>query len=258
MRQSGLILLLPHGFDGTGPEHSSAKIERFLQLTDTNGIHSLYDTRNPIDHRKINMCVAQPTKPSNYFHILRRQMLRSYRKPLILISPKIGLKHSAYVANMSELTKDHKFSPIIVDNYNNDLSNLSQLKGIIFCSGQVYLEIKKYADALLKENKKVNFITVRVEELAPFPEKQILNLLSKKTGLNAETKFYWIQEESMNAGCFTYVAPHLRRIMRNCGISQNEVYYIGREAQVGANGCLEDHKKEAAKLSEEINKLISS
>jgi 2-oxoglutarate dehydrogenase complex dehydrogenase (E1) component-like enzyme len=255
MRQSGLILLLPHGFDGTGPEHSSAKIERFLQLTDTSGINPLYDSTKLPDHRKLNISVVQPTKPSNYFHLLRRQMLRKYRKPLIVIAPKIGLKHAAYTSNLSEFSLDSKFQPIVVDSYGNENNNsFNQLRGVIFCSGQIFLELKKHADALLKENKPVNFITIRIEEIAPFPEHEIMNKLNN---LSKEAKFHYVQEESMNVGAYTYVSPHLRRILRNLNMKDQEVYYIGREAQVGANGCVNDHKAESNQLSQDISNLFS-
>lgn len=258
MRQSGLILLLPHGFDGTGPEHSSAKIERFLQLTDSSGIDPLYDTAKLPDHRKLNICVVQPTKPSNYFHLLRRQMLRKFRKPMIVVAPKIGLKHAAYTSNLSEFSLDSKFQPIVVDSYgneNNTILNLSQLRGVIFCSGQIFIELKKHAEELIKQNKKVNYITIRIEEIAPFPEKEIMNKLNS---LSTDAKFYYIQEESMNVGAYTYASPHLRRILKNLNIKDKEVYYIGREAQVGANGCVNDHKSESNKLSQDIMNLFSN
>jgi probable 2-oxoglutarate dehydrogenase E1 component DHKTD1 len=248
MRQSGLTLLLPHGFDGTGPEHSSSKIERFLQLVDSNGINSLC---NEIpDHRRINMCVVQPTKPSNYFHLLRRQMLRSYRKPLIVATPKIGLKHSSYLSNIEEFTFEQTFKPIIINNMKEDMKNL---KGIIFCSGQIFMEINKQ----LQEQKSEKYINIRIEELAPFPENEIIEVVSKYSK-NKDLKFYWIQEESMNVGCFTYIVPHLRRILRKLDLNSREINYIGREAQPGANGCVNDHKNEVTLLNESIKNLISS
>jgi 2-oxoglutarate dehydrogenase complex dehydrogenase (E1) component-like enzyme len=231
---------------------SSSKIERFLQLTDTSGINTLYDSTKLPDHRKINFCVAQPTKPSNYFHLLRRQMMRGYRKPLVVATPKIGLKHSAYVSKIEEFTADKKFSPIIVDSFGNESP-----REIIFCSGQVFLEITKNIENYRKENNKVNHNIIRLEELAPFPELEIMEELQKKN-LSKDAKFYWIQEESMNMGCFSYVVPHLRRIMRNLGLKSNEVEYIGRDAQSGANGCVNDHKEESANLGEAIKNLIYS
>lgn len=201
------------------------------------------------------MCVAQPTKPSNYFHLLRRQMLRSYRKPLIVITPKIGLKHISYSSSIEEFLKDNKFTPIIVDKYNNDDVH-RDLNGVIFCSGQIFMELKNQADILIKEGKKVKYITVRIEELAPFPEKEILDVLNGN--LNSLAKFYWIQEESMNMGCYSYVAPFLRRIMSILKLKSSEISYIGRNSQVGANGCLIYHKLELNKLNSEIIKLLST
>jgi len=229
---------------------SSSKIERFLQLTDTNGIYELHDSTKLPDHRKINFCVAQPTKPSNYFHLLRRQVLRKYRKPLVVATPKIGLRHSAYISKMQEFTEDNKFSPIIVDSFGNDSPN-----NIIFCSGQIFLEINRIIETARKENRKINHNLIRLEELAPFPEIEIMKELNNKN-LPKDTKFYWIQEESMNMGCFYYVIPHLKRIMRNLGLNINDVIYIGRDAQSGANGCLNDHKSESVKISEAIMNIL--
>jgi len=182
-------------------------------------------------------------------------MIRGYRKPLVVATPKIGLKHSAYVSNVEEFSSDHKFLPIIVDNFGNQ--SIGQSQGVIFCSGQIFLEISKQIENFKKETNKVNFTLIRIEELAPFPEKEIMDII-KKNNFSKDTKFYWIQEESMNMGCFTYSAPHLRRIMKNLGLKENEVVYIGRDAQCGANGCLDDHKQETAKLIEKIKNLISS
>ena len=122
-------------------------------------------------------------------------MMRSYRKPLIIATPKIGLKHSAYICKTDELSIYHKFSPILVDYYGNSEADFSKLKGVLFCSGQIFLEINKNAEAYEKETSKVcKFITIRIEELAPFPENYILEKLSKLSG-NKECKFYWIRKK---------------------------------------------------------------
>lgn len=114
LRQSGLVLLLPHGFDGSGPEHSTCHIERFLQNVNSN----VYDGSRPHAHRElsslnINYTVAQPTMPSNYFHILRRQMLRDFRKPLVLAAPKIGLKHPMALSSIQDFEEHECFNPVI-------------------------------------------------------------------------------------------------------------------------------------------------
>ena len=214
-------------------------------MTDTNGINSLYNDELP-DHRKINFCVVQPTTPANYFHVLRRQMLRNYRKPLVVITPKIGLRHPAYVSNIEEFSLEYKFKPIIYNNSENT-------KKVLFCTGQVYLEINKHIESYTKENGQNDVKLIRIEELAPFPEKEILESLKD---ISKDSKFYWIQEESMNVGAYSYTYPHLRRIMRKLKLNNNEVEYIGREAQCAANGCVEDHKKEVIQLNSNIKKVV--
>jgi len=143
-----------------------------LQLVNANGID--VNNKDVLDHRHINMSVANLTTPANYFHILRRQMVRNYRKPLIIAAPKIGLKHAAYISSIDELSKG-KFKPIIVDEYCNDKN---KLKGVIFCSGQIFMEIKKQIETYEKEtNSKCNLNLIRIEEIAPFPENEITNYL---------------------------------------------------------------------------------
>ena len=248
MRQSGLVMLLPHGYDHTGPEHTSSHIERFLQLVNANGID--VNNKDVLDHRHINMSVANLTTPANYFHILRRQMVRKYRKPLIIAAPKIGLKHAAYTSSIDELSKG-KFKPIIVDEYCNDKN---KLKGVIFCSGQIFMEIKKQIETYEKEtNSKCNLNLIRIEEIAPFPEDEITNYLQMMN--NSKLKFYWVQEENSNFGSFTFVTPHLRRIMKKLQLESSEVIYVGRSADVAANGCSSDSVKELNKLSSEIKSL---
>jgi 2-oxoglutarate dehydrogenase complex dehydrogenase (E1) component-like enzyme len=127
------------------------------------------------------MVVTQPTRPANYFHLLRRQMLRNYRKPLVVITPKIGLKHAAYTSKLEDFS-ENKFTPIIIDNY---ASSLSKTKSVIFCSGQIFIEINKSIEARLKEtNIKPEITVIRIEEVAPFPEQQIMNYLGKDNTLN--------------------------------------------------------------------------
>jgi 2-oxoglutarate dehydrogenase complex dehydrogenase (E1) component-like enzyme len=143
-------------------------------MVDTNGIHPYYPLDTLPDHRLINMVIAQPTKPSNYFHILRRQMLRQYRKPLVVITPKIGLKHAAYVSKFEDLGQDSKFQPIVIDNYSADIS---KTKSVIFCSGQIFIEINK---AIKESTTKSDVTVMRIEEIAPFPERHIMDFFKGK------------------------------------------------------------------------------
>lgn len=160
-----------------------------MQLTDTNGINSLYPVEKLPDHRNINFCVAQPTKPSNYFHILRRQMLRNYRKPLVIITPKIGLRSPLYVSKFEEFGENYKFKPIIVDDYVKDNEKVQK---VIFCSGQIFMEINKQTENLIKQSK-ANHILIRIEEIAPFPEQEIMNQLNN---LNKEAKVIKINKNN--------------------------------------------------------------
>lgn len=136
MRQSGLVLLLPHGFDGAGPEHSTCHIERFLQNTNSN----VYDDADAtqLDGRNVNFIVAQPTLPANFFHLLRRQMLRDYRKPLIVAAPKIGLKHPKAVSDFDDFDTGSKFHPVIVQDYGSPQYGNQK---VVLCSGKVAFDL---------------------------------------------------------------------------------------------------------------------
>lgn len=259
MRQSSLTLLLPHGFDGTGPEHSSSKIERFLQLIDSNCILQNQKIKNKennpennddYDHRKINFCIAQPTTPANYFHLLRRQMLREYRKPLVVFTPKIGLRSPHYISLISDFGPMRKFEAIISDKF-GDLKE----KNLVFCTGQIFIEVKKACDKYLEKNKKeANLVLIRLEELAPFPENKIIEVLNAFE-FSENSKALWIQEESMNMGAFSYIQPSLNRILSNLN-EKIKLEYIGRNAQCGAIGCVEEHKKEYEILLKSLEEFV--
>jgi len=169
LRQSGLILLLPHGFDGAGPEHSTCHIERFLQNINSNA----YDTQDSdaykhLNSRNINFQVANMTSPANYFHILRRQMLRNFRKPLIIAAPKVGLKHPMAVSKIEDMSEGKGFQPILVDDFGTE-----QVTEVVLCSGKIFFDISAQ---LAKTSKGVKVI--RVEEIAPFPSELIESQLA--------------------------------------------------------------------------------
>lgn len=166
-RQSGLVLLLPHGYDGAGPEHSSCRIERFLQLCDQKMDLSSNQVSNP------NMHVCYPTTPAQFFHVLRRQMLRSYRKPLILVGPKTLLRNPLAVSDMQEFAPGTSFKPVLDD---PSISDSSFVEKVILMSGKLYYElIKKRSD--LKLDGKVAII--RIEEFSPFPVAELQQVLQK-------------------------------------------------------------------------------
>ena len=173
--QNGLVLLLPHGYEGQGAEHSSARLERFLQLC-----------------AQQNMFVCNPTTPANHFHLLRRQMLQKFRKPLVIMSPKSLLRHPLAVSKMEELGEG-KFLPIIPD-----FIDERKVKKVVFCSGKIYYE-------LLEERNRINdeeTAIIRLEQLYPLPKKEMDRQLSK---YNKKVKLIWTQEEPANMGAWSYL-----------------------------------------------------
>lgn len=164
--QSGLVILLPHGYDGAGPEHSSCRIERFLQICNS--------SETKCDSDAINWSIAYPTTPSQYFHLLRRQMIRNYRKPIIIVSPKLLLRHPSCVSSLNEFKEGTHFKPVLADpsNFPDD-----QIRKVIFCSGKHFYHL----DQVRQEKGIQNMAIIRIEELCPFPVKEIhLQLLRYK------------------------------------------------------------------------------
>ena len=166
LRQSGMILLLPHGFDGAGPEHSTCHIERFLQNVNSQAYDSINGPYDNLTGQNINFQVAQVTMPSNYFHLLRRQMLRNYRKPLVLAAPKIGLKHPKAVSSIKEFAPGTSFQPI----YSNVFGEGKSVNKVVICSGKIFFDI---AERFKSNPSAQKTLVLRVEELAPFPAKLI-------------------------------------------------------------------------------------
>jgi 2-oxoglutarate dehydrogenase E1 component len=172
---SGLVLLLPHGYEGQGPEHSSAKPERFLQLCAGN-----------------NMQVANCTTPANFFHILRRQMKRDFRTPLVMMTPKSLLRHPLCMSSLSDFT-DGKFMELIDD----ESVKPANVKRVLFCSGKIYYELLQRQ----QDEKRSDIAIVRLEQLYPMPEKQ----MDKVFGKYKKAEFCWVQEEPKNMGAWTYL-----------------------------------------------------
>lgn len=172
---SGLVLLLPHGYEGQGPEHSSARPERFLQLA-----------------ANYNMQVANPTTPANMFHLLRRQVNRDFRIPLVVLTPKSLLRHPQCVSSIDDFTKG-EFQDLIDDSY----VTTSKVKRVLFCNGKIYYDLLKEQ----QENNRTDVAIVRVEQLYPMPETKMAEVYKKYK--NAE--FFWVQEEPKNMGAWTYM-----------------------------------------------------
>ncbi|GAM18617.1 hypothetical protein SAMD00019534_017920 [Acytostelium subglobosum LB1] len=235
LKQTALILLLPHGFDGAGPEHSSCKMERFLQQCDTEAV----DVKNvEKTQRETNMYVINPSTPANYFHALRRQMIRNYRKPLIIVGPKVLLRHPNCYSSLDEMTPGTTFQTVLSDP--DTISNPSAIERVIFCTGKIFYDLQE-------ERKKLGdtkTAVVRVEELSPFPYERIEEELNRYS--NA-TRFAWCQEEQQNAGAWSFVEPRFKRWDQTSNIK-----YIGRGPLcASAIGISNIHKKEVAQLSKD-------
>jgi 2-oxoglutarate dehydrogenase E1 component len=215
-RRSGLVVLLPHGYEGQGPEHSSARLERILQLCAENNMH-----------------VANCTTPAQYFHLLRRQMLRKFRKPLMIMSPKSLLRHPSAISDISELTSG-MFNPVLNDT-EADPKNISK---IIFCSGKVYYDLH---DAKIKANSN-HIAIIRIEELYPFPTESIKIVLDK---FNKSKELIWVQEEPQNQGAWMYMRDAFDELTNKAG----SIKYIGRKKSASpAAGHLKVHSKEQEEL----------
>jgi len=216
LRLCGLTMLLPHGYEGQGPEHSSARLERYLQAC-----------------AEDNIQVANITTPANFFHILRRQVHRDFRKPLIIMSPKSLLRHKLATSTIADMDKDTSFKPLIAE---TDKNISEKAKKLIFCTGKIYYDLyeaRKKAD--------LNDVAIaRIEELYPYPEAEILKELKKYN--NAE--IIWCQEEPENMGAWSFISRKLEKTLNKAGIN-SKLKYIGREeAASPATGYMSVHVKE--------------
>lgn len=225
LRMSGIVVLLPNGLEGQGPEHSSARLERFLQLTAEN-----------------NMQVTYPTTPSAFFHLLRRQIYSNIRKPLIVMSPKSLLRHKMVVSPLSQLDKNTSFIPVLDEI--NDVINAKEVKRIILCSGKVYYDLLEKRE----EKNILDIVIIRLEQLYPFETDFIVKILGK---YNKAKEFIWCQEEPKNMGAWNFVKDHLNDILKNASIN-NQFVYVGRnESASPAVGSPIIHNEQQKKLLEE-------
>src|SRR5438309_8186014 len=223
LRMSGLVCLLPHGYEGQGPEHSSARLERYLQMC-----------------AEDNMQVANCTTPANYFHILRRQLKREIRKPLILMTPKSLLRHKRAVSRLEEMAADTTFHRLLWDDAQMlagekiKLVPDDKIRRVVLCSGKVYYDL--YEE---REKREINDIyLMRVEQLYPFPLKALVTELSRFK--NAE--IVWCQEEPKNMGAWTHVEPYLEWVFNQLGRKGQRTRYVGRAASAAtATGVMSKH-----------------
>ena len=229
LRMSGLVVLLPHGFEGQGPEHSSARLERFLQMCGQD-----------------NWIVANCTTPANYFHILRRQLHRSFRKPLILMTPKSLLRHKLAVSKAEEFTTGSSFHRVLWDDaqYGNSDTKLvadEKIKRVVICSGKVYYALLEERDARGLDDTYI----MRFEQFYPFPA----NSAVKELGRFKNAEMIWCQEEPKNQGGWTFMEPNLEWVLNRIKAKHERPVFAGRSASASpATGLASIHKAQQAAL----------
>jgi 2-oxoglutarate dehydrogenase E1 component len=223
LRMSGLTLLLPHGYEGQGPEHSSARLERFLQMC-----------------AEDNMQVVNCSTPANYFHVLRRQMRRNFRKPLIIMTPKSLLRHKACVSKLSDMAMGTSFLRVIAEN-SPTLVEDKKIRRVVLSSGKVYYDL-----LAAREEKKINDIAlVRLEEFYPFPDKP----LAKELARYPKADVIWCQEESENMGAFMFLDRRLEAVLTAVDHRSKRPIYVGRAASAApSTGSLKRHTKEQVEI----------
>ena len=236
LRMCGLVLLLPHGYEGQGPEHSSARLERFLQLC-----------------AQDNLQVANCSTPANYFHILRRQMRRNFRKPLVLMTPKSLLRHKKCVSTIEEMGPNSSFHRVLWDDAEYKpgstvkLVSDAKIKRVVLCAGKVYYD-------LLEEREKRgldNIYLMRVEQFYPFPAQSLIKEMQRFK----DAEFVWCQEEPKNMGAWFFMEPNLEWTLDQIGARHKRARYVGRTASASpATGLMSRH---IAELNELMNDALT-
>ena len=229
LRMSGLTLLLPHGHEGQGPEHTSSRLERFLQMC-----------------AEDNIQVANCTSPANYFHILRRQMMRDFRKPLILMTPKSTLRHKGNTSSIEEFVNGSTFHRVLRKPLSGEEKN--KINRIVLCSGKIYFELQDHIDALKLDNIHI----IRLEQLYPFPyealEEELIDFKN--------CEMIWCQEEPKNMGAWQFVQERVLSVVKKV-TGKNELHFIGRRAAASpATGVFDRHlsnQKNIIRLATEAN-----
>ncbi len=237
LRMSGLTMLLPHGHEGQGPEHTSGRLERFLQMC-----------------AEDNMQIVNCTSPANYFHVLRRQLHRNFRKPLIIFTPKSTLRHKSNVSNIEDYINGSTFHRILTDKLS--VKEKRKNKRLIICSGKIYFELSDH----IAKNKIKNLSIIRLEQIYPFPYENFRDELKYYT----DAEIIWAQEEPKNMGAWGFVKGRLESVMQEAKVKQEKIFYVGRSpAASPAAGSLERHlsnQETIIKMATEdsISKIIKS
>ena len=229
LRMSGLVCLLPHGYEGQGPEHSSARLERFLTMCGQD-----------------NWIVANCTTPANYFHILRRQLHRSYRKPLILMTPKSLLRHKLAINSADDFTTGSSFHRVLWDDAQKGHSDTKlvaddKIRRVVMCSGKVYYDLLEKRDA----EKIDDVYLLRVEQFYPFPALSMVKELERFKG----AEMIWCQEEPKNQGAWSFIEPNIEWVLTRIKAKVTRPVYAGRQAAASpATGLASQHKAQQSAL----------
>ncbi len=227
LRLSGLVVLLPHGYDGQGPEHSSARLERYLQLC-----------------AEDNMRVCNITTPANYFHALRLQIHSSVRKPLLIMAPKALLRHKKCVSPIKDFKDNSKFMPILPDDREKSLKD-KDIKRVVLCSGKIYYELLESLEA----NKNNDIYLLRVERLHPYPNDGIVSMLKRFK----DAEIIWCQEEPENMGAWQYIDRRLEASMKQAGLKASRPAYIGRKSAASpATGNAKKHAEQQKLIADTV------
>ena len=222
LRMNGLVMLLPHGYEGQGPEHSSARLERYLQLS-----------------AEDNWQVINPTTPANYFHSLRRQMRRSFRKPLVVMTPKSLLRHKECVSTLADFGPGSSFRRILPET--DQLADPAKVRRVVLCSGKVYFDLV----AERRKRKLDDIAILRIEQLYPFP----FSRLGLRLAHYPNAEVVWCQEEPENMGAWHFIDRRIERALSSANVHAKRPVYIGRpEAASTATGSARTHLKEQADL----------
>ena len=222
LRMSGLVMLLPHGYEGQGPEHSSARLERYLRLC-----------------AEDNLQVVNCSTPANYFHVLRRQLCRDFRKPLIIMTPKSLLRNKLCVSNLDDMLEEKSFHRVM-DDKNKSIKD-KDVKRLVICSGKVFYDLFEARE----KNKLFNIKILRLEQIYPFPIKSLQEFISK----SPQAEIIWCQEEPENMGSWSFIDRRLEKVLIDCNCKYKRPVYVGRpEAASPATGTMSRHLKEQKKL----------
>ncbi|PYE84972.1 2-oxoglutarate dehydrogenase E1 component [Pseudoroseicyclus aestuarii] len=236
LRMSGLVMLLPHGYEGQGPEHSSARLERFLQMC-----------------AQDNWIIANCSTPANYFHILRRQLHRDFRKPLVMMTPKSLLRHKMAISDVEDFTTGSSFHRVLWDDAEQGHSDLTlkpddQIRRVVMCSGKVYYDLLEARD----EAGADDVYLLRIEQFYPFPAMSLVKELERFKG----AEMVWCQEEPKNMGAWSFIEPNLEWVLTRIDARSSRPDYAGRPAAASpATGLASQHKAQQQQLVADALKI---